>query len=138
MTFEYTATVRFHAVDRAGIMFFSRVFEYCHDAFEDALMAAIGRERLRAWQTGWGMPLVHAESDYRAPMRHGDRLVIGVEVERLGERSITFGYDVRGEEGSPRARVRLVHAFIDSKTFQPRSAPDELVDGLRRLGLLPE
>jgi len=38
--FEARFPVRFHDVDRAGIIFFAKILEYCHAAFEDLLAAS--------------------------------------------------------------------------------------------------
>ncbi|MDP6943925.1 MAG: polyprenyl synthetase family protein [Myxococcota bacterium] len=43
MSFEHRLTVRFYEVDRAGIAFFGRVFEYCHAAYEALQLERRGR-----------------------------------------------------------------------------------------------
>ena len=142
MPFEHRITVRFNEVDRAGIAFFGRVYEYVHAAFEELLRAALPDflEVFDAPRARWGMPLVHSEADYRRPMRHGDRLLIRASVERLGRRSITFRYLVCGADDPEdvRATVALVHAFVDLTTFEGLDAPEALVEGLRRVGVLDE
>lgn len=50
------------------------------------------------------MPLVHAEADYARPMLLGDVLTIELEVERLGEKSVTFAYRIVGADGAPARR----------------------------------
>ena len=134
--FTHEFTVRFQHVDRAGIAFFARAFEYCHEAFEELLIASA---QLNVFESeGWGMPLVHAEADFRAPMRLGDRLRVTVRVAELGERSIQFAFDITDLDGELRARVRHVHAFIDLTSFRPRAVPEGLRAGLDRLGLLQD
>jgi YbgC/YbaW family acyl-CoA thioester hydrolase len=136
-TFDRTVTARFYESDPAGIVFFSRFFEYCHLVFEEMLGEALGGiDQLLA--RGWGLPLAHAECDYTQPVRVGDRLRVVMAVERVGERSITFGYVVHGQGGSPCARVKLVHVFVERPSFQPAAVPAELLAALRRLGLLAE
>ena len=138
MAFEHVVTVRFQHVDRAGIAFFGQVFEYCHAAYEEMLVAAGLSLREIFDQGGWGMPLVHAEADYSRPMRMGDRLAVALEVARIGRSSLTFEYTVRGAEGRElRATVRLVHAFIDLDGFRKLTVPPSLVEALARLDLVP-
>ena len=48
MAFEYGLTARFHEVDRVGIVFFGRAYEYAHICFEEVLTAAFGEEIGRA------------------------------------------------------------------------------------------
>lgn len=118
--------VRFSEVDAAGILFFSRVFEIAHHAYEDWLAARglpIGERMARG---DWVLPLVHAEADYRAPLRLGDRVRIEVSVERVGGASLTMRFELSGPDGAPAATVRHVHAAIDRATFRPRPLPAEL------------
>ena len=135
MPFEHVVTVRFHEVDRAGIAFFGRVFEYCHLTFEELVAAAgVGISEIFDNQ-GWGMPLVHTEADFKGPMRLGDRLRVGLEVEGVGKSSITFAFEVRGSEGELRATAQLVHAFVDLRTFESIGVPELMLDILEGAGL---
>lgn len=143
MTFTHEVTVRFNEVDRAGIAFFGRVFEWCHEAYEELFATAGLRIRDMFEKESWAMPLVHAEADYRRPMRLGDRLAIEVRLERLGRRSLSLAYTVRGAEGGApdedvRATARLVHAFVELDRFAPREVPDKVRDALARMGMLGE
>jgi YbgC/YbaW family acyl-CoA thioester hydrolase len=135
MSFRHQTTVRFNEVDRAGIAFFGRVFEYCHEAFEEMMMAGGDALQRCFEEEGWGMPLVHAEADYKRPMRMGERLQIELEVERVGGTSLSFGYRVLGAEGDLRATVRLVHAFVSLEDFRPSPVPERMLALLGRLQL---
>lgn len=138
MSFVYHSRVRFSEVDGASIAYFSRVFEHCHAAYEE-LLAAAGLPLREVLDTkDWVMPLVHAEADYREPLRLGDALRIEASVERMGATSLTFLYRVLGEEGRLRAEVRLVHVVLDKASFRPRALDESLLAGLERLGLLPQ
>lgn len=136
MPFRHTITVRFDEIDRAGIAFFAQAFRYCHVAYEELLAQIVGPLEELFRTSTWGMPLVHAEADYARPMLLGDVLTIELEVERLGEKSVTFAYRIVGADGAPRAKVKLVHAFVERDGFGPRSVPDAFRDGLRQLGLI--
>lgn len=139
MGFEHRVTARFHEVDRAGIVFFGRAFEYAHVCFEEMLHAAFGRGPALFEGLPFGLPLVHAEADYAAPIRQADRLVVRLVVDRLTARSVTFAYDIVGEDdGVHRVTVRLKHAFIELPAFVPCEAPEAFGAGLKRLQLLPD
>jgi YbgC/YbaW family acyl-CoA thioester hydrolase len=133
-TFTHEITVRFHEVDRAGIVFFGRIFEYCHVAFEEILRAM---ELTSVFEReNWGMPLVHAEADFKRPMRMGDRIAIVTTIERRTGGSLTFAFEVLGaEDRQLRASVRHVHAFVALDTMEPTAFPPSLDEGLTRLGL---
>ena len=125
MSFEHRLTVRFFEVDRAGIAFFGRVFEYCHAAYE-ALLLAVGYPLAEVFDNeGWGMPLVHGEADFQRPMRMGEELAIEVAIGRLGRTSVTFDFTVRGAaDGEVRATARHVHACVDMDRFEPLAVPE--------------
>jgi YbgC/YbaW family acyl-CoA thioester hydrolase len=123
-------------VDRSGIVYFGRFFEYCHIAYEEMLSAIFGGLEGVFGQRDWGMPLVHAEADYQRPMRLDDTLTIELSIARLGGSSVTFAYRVLGDDGEQRATAQLVHAFVDMETFKGRPAPDEFRQGVRDLGLV--
>lgn len=130
--------VRFHEIDRAGIVYFATIFQYCHEAYEDLLVELVGNleEFFRA--TDWGLPLVHAEADYAQPLRLGDRVKIALRPARVGEKSVTYEYTLTDEAtGAHRATVRLVHACCTVPGFASRPLPDSVREGLARLGLVP-
>jgi YbgC/YbaW family acyl-CoA thioester hydrolase len=118
--------VHFSETDPAGILFFSRVFEICHHAFE-AFLAERGFPLARVLtDVDWILPLVHAEADFQAPIRLGETLQVEVAVERLGAGSITFAFALTIADRGPVATVRHVHAAIDRATWRPRKLPDEV------------
>jgi YbgC/YbaW family acyl-CoA thioester hydrolase len=116
--------VRFQDVDAAGIIFFSRYFEYAHTAFIEWLRVAGIEVGQMFERREFGMPLVHAEADFHAPSRFDDELLVGVEVARLGETSIGFAFPiVAAAGGEKRATVRTTHVCIDLTTFRPKPWP---------------
>lgn len=133
MAYEHTVHVRFYEIDRAGIAFFGRVFEYCHQAFEELLAEIVGDLETFFQTSPWMMPLVRSEADFMAPMRLGDTLLIRVEVERVGAKSVTFAYTLTGQDGVLRARARLVHVVTDRATFRGTPVPAALREGLARV-----
>ena len=136
MSFEYKLTARFYEVDRAGIIFYARFYEYAHAALEELLTQMFGHPAAIFEAHDFGMPLVHSEADYMAPTRMGDRLIVSLSIERVGKGSVTFAYDIRSEEGEHRCSVKLVHAFVDMKTFAAIPVPALFRDGLQNMGLI--
>ena len=139
MNFEIPITARFHEVDRAGIVFFGRVFEYAHICYEELINAAFGSFGDLFEELGFGTPLVHSEADFRRPIRQADNLVVRASVEKLSSRSITFRYDLLGDGVDDlRCVVRLKHAFVSMADFRSIDCPEAFTAGLDRIGLLPE
>ena len=83
------------------------------------------------------MPLVHAEADFKRPMFMGDKITVSLRVEKIGDGSITFGFEVLGaEDRRVRAVAQQVHAFVELEKMRPTSFPETLMQGLRGIGLV--
>ena len=74
--FRLERPVRFAEVDAARIVFFARYLDYCHDAIEALFGALDGGYAELTMKRGLGVPSVHVEIDYHAPLRYGDVAVI--------------------------------------------------------------
>ena len=116
--------VRFQDIDAAGIVFFARVFDYAHDAFVAYLKHVdLPLDRMLAEAT-FGIPLVHAEADYKGPLRFGDLVDVRLARPEIGDRSIKLQLSLE-VGGSPRAIVRLTHATVDRARMQSIAVPDD-------------
>ena len=139
MAFVHHRVVRFQDADPAGIVYFARVFEFAHQAFEDCLIAGGLPLAGVIADADWAMPLVHAEASYRRPMRHGDALVIEVEVAGRSERSVRLAFRVLDADGKLCAAVQHVHAAASRPAFAPCAVPAAFLAALSAAGLdVPE
>jgi 4-hydroxybenzoyl-CoA thioesterase len=137
--FLHELKVRVPEVDRLGMVFYGRVAEYCNAALEELFDRFWGDDRVAVFERGgWGMTVVRLEVEYARPMRLGERLVVGIEVDRLGQKSVTLVFTVRGaSDGEVRAISRQVWVVVDLQSHATRSIPEELRAGFERFGLLP-
>ena len=126
--FKLTRTVEFSETDMAGIAHFSNFFRYM-EAAEHAFFRSLG---FSIHTTGFsypiGWPRVHADCDFKHPLRFEDTVEIHLLVREKGERSI--GYTVvfrKLNGGSPRevARGTLTVACVtrDKPGGAMRSVP---------------
>ena len=68
MSFRATIPVRFQDVDAAGVLFFGRIFDYCHHAYEE-LIESSGVDRAHYFSRAeYLVPIVHAEAAHRTLM----------------------------------------------------------------------
>lgn len=66
-----------------------------------------------------GLVVVRNEIDYLAPILLGDELSVGLRVERLGTKSITFAFQIQKHpEGEPMARGKSVMVTYDKDADQ--------------------
>jgi 4-hydroxybenzoyl-CoA thioesterase len=132
----HCTTVRFADVDAANVVYFSRVYEMAHAAYEE-LMAASGLPIRAVFERReWGMPLVHTEAQYSRPWRLGDRVTIRASIHEVTERSVAFAYAFVDDAGVERTAVSMRHVFVSLKSFESCSVPPEFTEAMQRLGLL--
>ena len=92
--FQFTRRVQFRDTDAAGIAHFSVFFNYMEEA-EHALWRHLGLSVKQHDGTdviSW--PRVSAQCDYKSPARFEDEIMINVHIDRIGERSVTFAFDM--------------------------------------------
>ena len=128
--FRHLLSARFQDIDGAGILFFGRNFDYFHDAYV-AFLEALGTPlRQNLENEDYLIPLVHAEADFAAPIRFGDRCDVQIRVARLGTSSYTLSYTLVGEQQQVLTRGQTVHCCVDRKTFASCPLPERLKTAL--------
>lgn len=128
--------IRFQDVDAAGIIFYPRLFEYCHDllvrffAENGAPLPEVLREK------NWISPIRHAEVDYFKPLRFGDPVEVALVSAHLLTSEVTLGFRVarQGGSGEVCAVAQSVHTFVDPQTFTRVSLPESLRAALEAIG----
>ena len=129
--FRYTTPVRFADVDHAGIVYYPRFFHFFHLAFEELWRARLGAHAYVELidKARVGFPCVHAECDFRAPLRFGDEAEIALALDKPpGGKSLVFRYHV--SRVAPRtlcAEGRVTCAVVDLAHFVAVPLPSHLV-----------
>jgi 4-hydroxybenzoyl-CoA thioesterase/acyl-CoA thioester hydrolase len=92
-TFTTTRRVEFCETDAAGIAHFSSFFPYMEQA-EHELFRHLGTSVVtRDEQSVVSWPRVTASCDYQGAVRFEDVLTVRLWIERLGEKSVTYGIE---------------------------------------------
>lgn len=119
--FEKIVRVPFSACDPAGIMFFAQYYVMFQNLVDDWITDELGisyADLLGA--RGVGLPTVRFETDFRVSSRMGDTITLGLEIERVGERSLTLHIEVCGPEGvRVTARQVIVCASFETNRSMP-------------------
>lgn len=122
----YQTTIKLHETDAAGVLFFANQLRIVHDAYEH-LMGTIGFGLADIINSrDYRLPIVHSESDYKAPLMAGDRVTVETEIEHIGTTSFTFSYTLRGAEDAVAGTARTVHVAVDKKTLTKIPLPEDL------------
>ncbi|HVP07705.1 MAG TPA: thioesterase family protein [Candidatus Acidoferrum sp.] len=131
--FTYSTTVKLHQTDAAGLLFFGNYFMLAHDAYQ-AFVEASGYSFARIIkESGFLAPIVHAESDYQAPLFVGDKVEVRLSADDIGTTSYTLAYELVGENGATVATLRTVHVWVERRTMQKSPLPGWLKDALAKI-----
>ncbi len=136
MTDFYRVNVRVHwaDTDAAGIVWFGNFLRFFEEA-EDELFRALGRTRIELIRDlGILMPRVEAECRFRSPARAEEVLAVGIGVQEMTDRRISYLFEARERdtdrlvcEGSYRV------ACVSADTFKSRDFPPPMRVLLARL-----
>lgn len=129
--FEHRCAVRWGDIDAAGIAYFPQFFDYVHQAIEALFAALPGGYAALTQKRRVGVPTVHLEADYRAPLRYGDQVVVQTRVRSLGRSSVRFEHTLLrcAPEGSglePSASVRQVVVVSDLAALRSIEMPGDI------------
>jgi len=99
--FKVTRRIEFSETDMAGIVHFSNFFRFMEMA-EHAFYRALGYSVIMPqFNPPLGFPRVHAECDYRKPLRFEDLLEIHLLVKEKRPRVLTYLFKFRNVTAEP-------------------------------------
>jgi len=140
MPYEFQATrrVEFAETDMEGIMHFSNFFRFMETA-EHAFFRSLGYSVVLS-RNGLMLclPRVHAECDYRAPLRFEDEVLIHLLVEKKGTRSLTYQFRFHRLNGpapreAARGRLTVVCAMRQKNgSFKAVTLPSRIADQIQQ------
>jgi len=117
MMFRYNKTINFYDCDPAGIIFFARIFEICHSAYEDFINSFNLKHNY--WDNDkYAVPIIHTEAEFFLPLKPADKIIVEVIVTSLRESSFELTYTCRNAVGKVTNEVKTVHIFIDKKSWK--------------------
>lgn len=126
-TFSCERRIRFSDCDPAGIVFYPQYFVLFNGAMEDwvdslgvGFATLIGPRRT-------GMPSVRLEADFHAISRFGDTVLLQLQVERVGEKSLTLQWRcVAKDSGELRMALKQVVVTTSLDTHQAIPIPADM------------
>lgn len=115
--------------DATGVLYFTEQLRMALEVLEDyfSLKSMLEKENFL-------MPIVHADSDYYAPLKVGDEVEISLACAKVGTSSFTLNYRfycrLRKQEVG---KVSIVHVIVSKATGKSMSIPQHLLDILQAL-----
>ncbi|MCV7194372.1 acyl-CoA thioesterase [Mycolicibacterium brumae] len=78
--------------------------------------------------------VVESKCSYHAPVAYPDELRAGLRVDRLGNRSVTYGIAIFTSDGETAAASGyFTHVFVDRETRRATPIPDRMRAALERI-----
>ncbi|MCH7826939.1 MAG: acyl-CoA thioesterase [Bacteroidetes bacterium] len=127
--FQFKRRINFYDCDPAGILFYGRIYEICHEAYEAMIESFNLRESY--WiNENFIVPIIHSEAKYRKPLRAGETIEIEITVTILKESSFELTYLFKNSKGEITNNVRTVHVFVNKADWKKMKITDEIKEGL--------
>lgn len=128
--FSTKVKVYFYDADPAGIIFFASLFKFAHAAYED-FMKSLNTSTDYFFDENYVLPIIHAEGDYKKPIRAGEELGVNVTVSQVRESSFELSYIFYNRNNELSAAAKTVHTAVNKKTFSKTDLPEELKTKLK-------
>jgi acyl-CoA thioester hydrolase len=126
--FSMPIVPRFAEIDQQGVVFNGHYLTWFDEACT-AFFDHVGASLPALMTLGLDVQVVHAEIDFRAPIRWRDVVGVGVSCTAIGTTSFTLAFDVFrvGDDGArvSAVRGRNVYVVLAIQDWTTRAIPDE-------------
>jgi len=125
--FFFPFRVRYNETDQQGVVFYGNYLIYYDTGISEFLRAAGHDYKNQERDTGTDFHIVRSTVEYLSPLRYDDEIEVGVRIERLGGKSITWGLVifVKGA-GDPVSAAEIVWVNANQTTGESAPIPDDL------------
>ncbi|MGF1590725.1 MAG: acyl-CoA thioesterase [Pleurocapsa sp.] len=94
MAFTYLRRVYLGDTDAAGVVYFTKGLEICHEAYEESLSKA-GISLMQMINQGkTALPIVHAEVDFLRPLFCGYELQVNLVASQVNDSEFAIAYQI--------------------------------------------
>ena len=123
--------ISFYDCDPAGILFFARIYEICHSAYEELISSFDLQESY--WSNDiYAVPIIKSEAQYINTIKYGDLITTELTVSEIKSSSFVLNYICKNEKGETCAIVKTVHVFVDRKIWKKTNIASKVADGLKK------
>ena len=128
ITIEYR--VPYADTDMMGVVYYGNYLTMFERA-RNELMRACGYTYKECEAEGWGLPVTHAECNYRASARYDDLVEISAWVQAQKGFRLEIACEVRRKgEAAVLVRGFTRHCFVSAETFRPIPPPERLLKAM--------
>ncbi len=129
--FETERLVEFSMCDSAGILFFSKIFDLTHSAYEEFILRSDLENNYFASEQ-FAIPLVSASAEYLAPIGLHEIIELSMSVTKIGKSSFQLTTIFADEAGNKKATVKTTHVFISKINSKKTEIPEEVLNLLSK------
>jgi len=121
--------INFYDCDPAGILFYAKIYELCHSAYEEMIQSFNLKEDY--WSNeDYIVPIIHSEATYHKPLVYNSFVEIELSVANLSSSAFKLFYACKNENGELCVEVKTTHVFVDKKTWKKKQIKDDVRAGL--------
>ena len=131
MTFNYSRRVYLADTDVAGVVYFARGLEICHEAYEESLV--IGKISLKQiLDEGIALPIVRAEIDFLRPIFCGVELQVSLSGSQINHSEFAIAYQIFAVDNLERVLVtaQTRHVCINPQIRRRIDLPPKILNWL--------
>jgi len=128
---EIKKKVHFFDCDPADIMFYARIFFFCHAAYEELIKSM--QLDFEYWLNDeFVVPILNSSARYLKPLRPGDELTIRVTVSQLRNSSFELSYKCINQSDELCAVAKTAHIFLNKEKWEKIKIPSVIRSGLEK------
>ena len=134
MTFNYLRRIYLSDTDAAGVVYFAKGLEICHQAYEESL-AETGINLNQTIQEGnIALPIVRAKIDFSRPIFLADRIRVSLVASLVSNNEFAIAYQISPFDNLEQILVRAQtkHVCIDPQTRKKISLPSTMLEWVNR------
>ena len=131
--FTYPRTIFLRETDATGVLYFSEQFNLALEALEAFFLSKGFSVHELIENADFLLPIVHAESDYKAPLRVGDRIEVKLMLDSVGTSSYSLEARFIDEKGAEVGTTKVVQVAVSKSSGESIPLPELLLTHLREL-----
>ena len=132
MTFNYQRRIYLGDTDAAGVVYFAKGLEICHEAYEESLAkAGINlNQMIREGKTA--LPIVRAEIDFLRPLFCGDLVRVNLTTSLINNSEFAIAYQISPVDNSEQILIKAHtrHVCINPQIRQKIDLPAAMQEWL--------
>jgi 1,4-dihydroxy-2-naphthoyl-CoA hydrolase len=130
--FSYQTHIHLRDTDATGVLYFAEQFRLALEAFEHFLKQVGFPLQALIDESSFLLPVVHAESDYFAPLQVGDEISIQLFLAHVGISSFSINYMLVKQDREV-GEVTIVHAAVSKESKAAIPLSEKLINILKKL-----